>query len=145
MSEARPPALHVDDALLAALVRGLADAVIVADPKGTIAFWNDAATRLFGWSSEEACGAPLEIIIPERLRARHDEGYRRVMSTGQTKYGTQLLEVPALHRDGHTISIAFTVTLLEHPSDVRPRGIAAVIRDDTERHEERRRARKSER
>lgn len=71
------------------------------------------------------------MIIPDRLRARHRERYRRVMETGQTEYANRLLEVPALHRDGHTLSIAFTVTLSTRPGDKQPHAIAAVIRDDT--------------
>jgi PAS domain S-box-containing protein len=134
-------ALSVDDHVLAQLVRNLGDAVVIADADGTIAFWNDAATRLFGWSASEAVGRPLDLIIPERLRARHWDGYGRVMATGRTRYDGQLLEVPALHRDGHTISIAFTVTLLGPAGGVRPSGIAAVIRDDTERRAELRAAR----
>lgn len=131
----------VPDALLAELVHGLADAVVVADADGTITFWNDAATRLFGWSAAEAVGETLDLIVPERLRQRHWDGYRHTMATGETRSGDRLLEVPALHRDGRTLSIAFTVTLLRAPGSARPTAIAALIRDDTARWQERRRLR----
>ena len=101
------------DDLLAALLMELADAVVVADTAGTICFWNGAAERVFGWTAEEALGASLDLIIPERQRTRHWDGYRSVMSTGTTKYGSDLLRVPSLHADGQRRSIAFTVTLLE--------------------------------
>jgi PAS domain S-box-containing protein len=123
---------------LAALVRGLADAVVIADATGTITFWNDAAERLFGWSALEAVGSSLDLIIPERQRERHWAGYQRVMATGHTEYGGRLLEVPALDRDGRRLSIAFTVTLLHEPGATTPHAIAAVLRDDTERWQERR-------
>ena len=126
----------VDDRVLAQLVRELADAVVIAGPDGTIAFWNHAATRIFGWSAVEATGRSLDLIIPERLRARHWDGYRKVMATGHTDYGERLLEVPAIHRDGQTISIAFTVTLLKRPGEPQPFGIVALIRDDTARRAE---------
>jgi PAS domain S-box-containing protein len=132
--EEPPGALDAD--ALAQLVRCLADAVVIADPAGTIVFWNEAATRIFGWSDAETIGRSLDLIIPERLRARHWDGYRRVMETGHTQYGTRLLEVPALHRAGHTLSIAFTVTLLMRAGQKQPDGIAAVIRDDTARRHE---------
>jgi PAS domain S-box-containing protein len=125
---------------LADLVRQLADAVVVADSDGVITFWNDAATRIFGWSAAEAVGRSLDLIIPERFRERHWAGYRHTMATGHTSYGDRLLEVPALHRDGHTVSIAFTVTLL-FAGSTAPRAIAAVVRDDTARWHERRRLR----
>lgn len=132
---------HVADAELAGLVRALADAVVIADAEGTITFWNEAATRLFGFTPDEALGRSLDLIIPERLRARHWTGYRRTMTTGNTRYGDRLLEVPALHRDGRNLSIAFTVTLLRQPSAVEPYAIAAVLRDDTERWQERKQLR----
>jgi PAS domain S-box-containing protein len=131
----------INNLLLADLVRELADAVVIADADGVITFWNAAATRLFGWEATDAIGTSLDLIIPERLRQRHWEGYRRVMATGRTDYGDRLLEVPALHRDGRPLSIAFTVTLLHRADGRGPRAIAAVIRDDTERWQERRRLR----
>jgi PAS domain S-box-containing protein len=129
----------IDDALLATLVRNLADAVVIADADGTIAFWNEAAERLFGWSMREAVGQSLDLIIPERQRARHWTGYRQTMATGETKYGEQLLEVPALHRDGHRLSIAFTVSLIRRAGERLPIAIAAVIRDESARWHERKR------
>ncbi len=130
------PTLSLDTTALSRLLRNLADAVIFADGDGTIMFWNEAAERLFGWSEDEAVGRSLDLIIPERLRARHWAGYAHVMETGHTDYGSRLLEVPALHHDGHTLSIAFTVTLLTAPGGERPIGIAAVLRDDTVRRHE---------
>ena len=70
-------------------------------------------------------------------RDRHWEGYRRVMRTGSTRYGTQVLRVPALHKDGHRVSIAFTVALLFKPSG-SVKSIAAIVRDETERWQEER-------
>lgn len=131
----------LDDAELAEAVRVLADAVVIADAEGRIVFWNDAATRLFGWPASEAVGASLDLIIPERQRERHWQGYGRVMATGHTDYGDRLLEVPALHRDGKRLSIAFTVTLLRRPGVATPHAIVAVVRDDTERWQEQRRLR----
>lgn len=63
------------------------------------------------------------------------------MATGHTSYGDRLLEVPALHRDGRTLSIAFTVSLMHETGSNTPTAIAAVLRDDTERWQERRRMR----
>jgi PAS domain S-box-containing protein len=129
----------IDDAFLAGLVRELADAVVVADADGTIAFWNDAAERVFGWPASEAVGRSLDLIIPERQRERHWDGYRRTMATGETAYGDELLQVPALHRDGRRLSIAFTVTLLHGAGERLPCAIVAVVRDETRRWQERRR------
>jgi PAS domain S-box-containing protein len=77
------------------------DAVIYADAAGFIRYWNAAATRIFGFAEGEVIGARLDLIIPERLRSRHWEGYNKVMGGAQSRYGGgALLAVPALHKDG---------------------------------------------
>jgi PAS domain S-box-containing protein len=118
-------------------INAAADAIIAAGTDGKIVFWNPAAARIFGFTAEEALGESLDLIIPERFRARHWEGYRQVMSTGKTKYQADVLRVPARHRDGKTLSIAFSVTLLDAPEG-KGRLIAAIVRDETARWNEER-------
>jgi PAS domain S-box-containing protein len=117
------------------LIRAMGDAIVVADRDGKIALWNPAAARLFGFTEGEALGRTLELIIPERQRARHNAGFAATVDTGTTRYGTTLLRVPAMHKDGRRISIAFTVALLTG-EDGRVSGVAAIIRDETQRYEQ---------
>lgn len=117
---------------LSGLIDAVGDAVVVADPEGAIVVWNPAAERIFGFTAAEALGQPLDLITPDRHRRRHWDGYAKTMETGVTRYGTKLLKVPALHKDGHALSIAFTVGLLKDEAGTVT-GIAAVIRDETER------------
>src|SRR5262245_42350398 len=123
------------------LVSAVGDAVVVSDADGIITLWNKAAERMFGYTEAEALGLSLDIMIPERLRGRHWEGYRETMVTGVTRYGTEVLQVPAIDKAGRSFSIAFTVALL-HSTDNKVSGIAAVIRDDTRRFEKDRAQRK---
>lgn len=123
------------------LVNAVGDAVIAADASGAITFWNPAATRLFGYTQEEAMGQSLDLITPQRHQKRHWDGYYKTMQTGQTRYGHDVLKVPAVHKDGHALSIAFTVALL-HSSDQKVSSIVAVIRDETDRFTEERNLRK---
>ena len=119
------------------LIDSIGDAVIVVDAHEKIVLWNPAATRIFGYSEEEALVNTLDLIVPERQRQRHNEGCRKSMETGTTRYGTSLLKVPAKHQDGRTLSIAFTVGMLfdeKHQAN----GVVAVIRDETERFAEER-------
>jgi PAS domain S-box-containing protein len=122
-------------------VNAVGDAVIAADASGAIIFWNPAATRLFGYAQDEAMGQSLDLITPQRHQKRHWDGYYKTMQTGQTKYGHDVLKVPAVHKDGHALSIAFTVALLHSP-DQKVSSIVAVIRDETERFAEERNLRK---
>ena len=126
---------------LSQLVTAVGDAIVVTDAQGAITVWNPAAERMFGFTASEALGQSLDLIIPERLRARHWEGYQKTMETGHTKYGSDLLRVPAVHKDGRPLSIAFTVAMLMS-AEGKPAAIAAVIRDETARFTEERVLRK---
>ncbi|GJE38890.1 PAS domain-containing protein [Methylobacterium persicinum] len=125
---------------LSGIVDVVGDAVVVADPDGAIVVWNPAAERIFGFTRQDALGQPLDLITPDRHRRRHWDGYAKTMQTGVTKYGTQLLRVPALHKDGRSLSIAFTVGLLKDEEGTVT-GIVAVIRDETERWQDEKRLR----
>jgi len=115
-----------------AVVTESAEAIVVSDPDGIIRLWNGGATRMFGYSADEAVGRALDLIIPEKLRDRHSKGYRQTMATGYTRYGDSLLAVPAMHRDGHRLSIEFSVALLrDETGDIV--GISAIMREVTER------------
>lgn len=120
-----------------ALVAHTDHAVIVADRDGVICFWNPSAEQMFGHSRASALGATLDIIVPEKLRARHWAGYRRVMQSGRTDYGGRTLAVPAIRHDGSRISVEFTVTLLRDASGAIW-GIGAILRDVSTQWEEQR-------
>jgi PAS domain S-box-containing protein len=114
-----------------AVLHHIPDAVIYADRDGIIRFWNAGAVRIFGFSQNEAVGQSLDIIVPERLRQRHWDGYRRMRETGRSRHGPdELLSAPAQTRSGQTLSIQFTVAPVASP-DGALAGIAAVLRDVT--------------
>lgn len=125
---------------LGQVVEALGDAIVVSDASGAITLWNPAAERLFGFTQVEALGNTLDLIVPERLRERHWAGYRRTMASGETRYAHDVLRVPAVHKDGRALSIAFTVGLLYGPQR-EVTGIVAVIRDETSRYSEERKLR----
>ena len=114
------------------IVDGTQDAIIFANRDGQIELWNSGAESIFGYSEEEAIGRSLDLIIPEKLRTRHWDGYRKVMATGSTPYGRELLAVPAMRKDGTRISIEFSIVLVRS-SDGEILGSAAIIRDVTAR------------
>jgi PAS domain S-box-containing protein len=123
-------------ALAEALLATRSDAIVAADRDGVIRFWNPGAERLFGYAADEALGRSLDLIVPERLRARHWEGYARVMATGQSRYGdSDALAVPALRKDGSTLSVEFTIVPLRDESGGLL-ALAALMRDVTKRFEE---------
>jgi PAS domain S-box-containing protein len=120
----------------ARLVAECSEAVVYADAAGRIGYWNRGAARIFGYGEREALGMSLDLIIPERLRARHWQGYDEVMKGRASRYAEgALLAVPARHQDGHQLSIEFTILPFRDAAGAIV-GIAAVMRDVTARFEE---------
>ncbi len=121
------------DLLYRQIVEDSPDAVIVGDAEGIIRLWNAAAEAVFGYTSAEAIGQSMDLIIPERLRGRHWDGYRRAMATGSSRYGAgDLLAVPAARKDGTSISVEFTIQMLKDEAG-RITGLVAILRDVTKR------------
>jgi len=127
--------MRIED-IARAVLEGEADAVVACDCDGTVRFWNAGATRVFGFRADEAVGRSLDLIIPERLRARHWHGWRETMASGSSRYsGGDTLSVPALRKDGTQISVEFTITPMRAAAgDIV--GLVAVMRDVTARFEE---------
>jgi len=107
-------------------------AILYADREGKIRFWNRGAEAMFGYGAAEALGQSLDLIVPQKQRPRHWEGWNRVMETGVTKYGSDPLAVPALKKDGSRISIEFNILLLRAEGGGLA-GAAAMIQDVTAR------------
>jgi PAS domain S-box-containing protein len=116
------------------IITGAPEAIIMADRDGRIQLWNAAAARMFGYTAEEALGQSLDLIIPERFRERHWQGYRRVMAEGVTWYGRELLAVPAVRKDGTRLSLEFSLVLVRDAAG-QVCGAAALIRDVTARRQ----------
>jgi nitric oxide dioxygenase len=123
----------MEDRLYRQIVEGSPDAVVFGDAQGIIRLWNAGAEAIFGFTPAEAVGQSMDIIIPERLRGRHWDGYHRTMATGVSRYGAgDLLAVPAVTKDGRSISIEFTIQMLKGPAG-EILGPVATIREVTRR------------
>jgi PAS domain S-box-containing protein len=114
------------------IIENSQDAILFADRDGIIDLWNSGAEAIFGYKKEEVKGKSLDLIIPEKLRQQHWEGYHTVMKTGESRYGNKLLNVPAIRKDGTSISVEFTILLVRNLRN-EIMGTAAIIRDVTER------------
>lgn len=124
------------------IVAGAPDGILFTDREGQIRYWNAGCKRIFGFGAEEALGQSLDIIIPEGLRDRHWHGFTETMRTGETRYGSgDLLSVPALRKDGTRISVEFSIIPFRD-AEGGISGMAAIMRDVTQRFEELKRLRK---
>ncbi len=114
--------------LYSTIIAASSDAIMFSDREGIIRIWNSGAERMFGFSSDEALGQSLDLIIPENLRGRHWDGYHRVMQSGSSRYSTDLLSAPALRKDHTRLSTEFSMVMVRDDSGAMV-GVAAIIRD----------------
>lgn len=121
-----------DRGLHRAIVEQAPDAMIFAGRDGTIALWNRAAETLFGYTAAEVLGKSLDVIIPERLRAAHWEGFRKAIDTGQAKYAGRVLTTRSAHKDGRKLYVDLSFALVRSEAGVIT-GALALARDCTER------------
>jgi PAS domain S-box-containing protein len=106
-------ARNLDDcAFLQSMVDQLPDAVVFADCEGIIGLWNPRAAALFGYSTEEAIGRSLDIIVPEHLRPAHWTGYRRAIAAGHGRPDAKPMLTRAVHKDGSRIYVEFAFAIV---------------------------------
>lgn len=91
--------------LLESVIEGSPDAVLAVDPAGAIVVVNAAAERLFLYPREELLGAPLELLLPEALAARHVELRQRFLRAPARRSMGAGVEVAARRKDGSTVPV----------------------------------------
>ena len=128
------------DALAEWILDQAADALIYADRDGRIVRWNQAASRVFGFSSDEALGASLDLIIPERLRQAHWAGYHAALAAGSMKLAGKPTLTRGVHQSGRKLYVEMTFALVRDDSGAAI-GSVAMARDVTEKVEQERAAR----
>jgi PAS domain S-box-containing protein len=119
--------------LYSAIVEQAPDAMIYADRSGSICIWNKAAEALFGYVAAEAVGRNLDLIIPERFRRAHWDGFNKALEAGKTRYAGRVLTTRSAHKSGAKLYIDMTFALVTDQAGLAV-GALAVVRDCTERY-----------
>jgi len=114
------------------IVAQTVDAVIYANGEGIVRLWNAAAEKVFGFTAEEALGASLDLIIPERLREAHWRGYRAAVRSGETRLGGRATLTKGLHKSGRSLYVEMSFSLVKDVAG-RVLGSVAIARDVTEK------------
>jgi PAS domain S-box-containing protein len=120
-------------ALYEAIVEQAPDAVIFADRNGAIRVWNRSAEAIFGHAASEVLGQSLDLIIPERLRKAHWQGFDRALESGTMKYAGRVLTTRSVHKDGRTLYVDLSFGLVRDGAGAIV-GALAIARDGTERY-----------
>lgn len=116
-----------------AIVEQAQEAIIFADRDGVIRLWNRGAEIVFGYSADEAVGRSLDLIVPEKFRKAHNEGFRKAIETGRTRNDGRVLTTRAQNRFGSRLYVDVSFGLVKDGSGVVI-GAFAIGRDATARH-----------
>lgn len=125
----------------ASLLRSMPEALIFADRDGIIHVWNAGAETVFGFSAAEAIGQSLDLIIPERMRKAHWDGYNQALARGDVKPGRTSMITRSLHKSGESIYVDMSFAMVKDASG-QLIGSMAVARDATVRFTEEKNLRK---
>lgn len=124
---------QISDERLDVVLKTALDGVVVMTKAGTVAGWNKVAERTFGWSAAEVEGRRMsEVIIPDRYREAHERGLQHYLSTGEGPVLDKMIEIEALHRDGHELPVELSITVTEQAGEPVFLGF---LRDISERRE----------
>ncbi len=107
-------ALQESEERLRAMAAGAQDAILIIGDDGLVTFWNPAAERLFGYGRAEALGQPVHaLIVPPQYRDKHIEGLARFKVSGEGPVLGQMLELPALRKDGTEFPVELCISALQ--------------------------------
>jgi PAS domain S-box-containing protein len=134
MSSAQPSTtatswLGSSEHYLAAIVENSDDAIVSKDLQGRILSWNDAATRMYGYTAEEATGQPIEIVIPEEAERRQEElDIRERIGRGERFLHYETIR---RHKDGTPLEVSLSISPVRDASGriVAAAGFARNISD----------------
>jgi PAS domain S-box-containing protein len=116
-----------------ALVECAADSIIFADREGLIRLWNAGSEALFGYAADEVIGQSLDLIIPEKLRRAHWDGYRRALAAGHTLHGRRALPTRSMHKNGARLYVELSFSVVKDAQGVVI-GAMSIGRDITARY-----------
>jgi len=128
-----PPPDSLGASLHRAIIEQAQDAVIFADREGVIRLWNRGAEIIFGFAAQEAIGRSLDMIVPEKLRRAHNEGYRHAMESGQVRHDGRVLTTRSQHKYGSRLYVDLSFGLVKDDAG-HVIGAFAIGRDATARY-----------
>ena len=128
----RTTALQGSEERFRAVTETASDAVISADGRGDIIYFNPAAQRIFGYSVEEAVNQPLILLMPERFHEAHQRGLRRFLKTGEAHVIGKTVELAGKRKDGTEFPLELSLSSWKVGEEIFFSGMA---RDITQRRQ----------
>ena len=120
------------DAMAGDIINGMHEAVILADLEGIIVVWNHGAETLFGFTADEAIGQSVDLIIPEKMRQAHWDGFNKAIAHGDTLSTKGSRMTRALQKSGEPLYVDMSFAMVRNAASELT-GSIAVARDATAR------------
>jgi PAS domain S-box-containing protein len=117
------------------ILASMPEALVFAGLDGIIQRWNPGAETVFGFTAAEAIGQSLDLIIPERMRKAHWDGFQKAIVRGGTQPGRTSMVTRSLHKSGESIYVDMSFAMVKDESG-KMLGSMAVARDATVRFTE---------
>jgi two-component system, LuxR family, sensor kinase FixL len=121
--------LRESEARLMAILETAVDGIITIDARGHISLFNQAASRIFGYSEEEVLGKNISMLMPEPYRSEHDGYLHNYTTTGKKKIIGRGREMTGLRKDGKTFPLYLAVSEF-HAKEGR--SFTGIVRDISE-------------
>src|SRR5260370_12981083 len=105
------------------------DAIVSADSHGCITYFNPAAERIFGYSTAEASGQPLTLLMPERFHSAHRAGLKRFLATREARVIGKSIELVGRRKNGNEFPLSLSLSAWETGGET---SFTAILRDINE-------------
>jgi PAS domain S-box-containing protein len=120
------------DQLLVGLLEAAPDAVVCVDAGGRIVLVNAQTERLFGYGREELVGQPVEILVPDAIKAGHPAHRAGYVAAPQPRQMGAGIELAGRRRDGSTFPAEISLSAIDSGEGIL---VSAAVRDVSERLE----------
>jgi PAS domain S-box-containing protein len=123
-------ALQASEEKFRGLAETASDAIVSANSRGEIVYFNRTAERMFGYSAGEILGRPLSLLMPERVRAAHTRGFERFLGTGDARVLGKTVGMEGLRKDGSEFPLQISLSTWRTREDVF---FGGILSDSSER------------
>jgi len=122
-------ALRESESKFRSVAQSAKDAIILADTRGKIKFYNAAAQTMFGYAENEIVGRSLTILMPEEFRSSHNRGVKRA-AAGRPDIGGKTIETKAVDKEGREFPIELSFSTWQSDSEFF---LTGIVRDISKR------------
>src|SRR3989475_2456339 len=123
-------ALRESEERFRAVAETATDAIVSADKRGHITYFNPGAERIFGYAARDVIGKPLTLLMPQRFHDAHRQGLARFLSTGEARVVGRTVELVGQRKEGTEFPLELSLASWKVGGDTFFTGI---LRDITER------------